>query len=84
MDLLGRVELWERKFNCDTTYSLIKYKTSLWVNAINNDGLTALHFAALKGNVKVAEALENAGARIDKLTKSGLNMFSLAAQVGKI
>lgn len=80
MELLDKVELWEHKLKCEATHSLVKYKSSLWINASNNDGLTALHYAALKGNVKVAEALEKVGARVDKLTKSGLNIFALAAK----
>lgn len=43
-----------------------------------------MHYASLKGYTKIADTLENAGARVDKVTNHGFNIFHLAAQEGKL
>lgn len=46
--------------------------------------MTALHYAALKGNVSVAEILEDEGARTDKITKTGLTLLHVAVQENQL
>jgi ankyrin repeat protein len=55
-----------------------------FINSENNDGLTALHFAAYKGNFKAMELLCNQGADYTRQTKSGQNVLHLAAQGGMV
>ena len=50
----------------------------------NQDGMTALHFAAYKGNFKALEMLCNYGADYSKVTTSGHNVLHLAAQSGTV
>lgn len=54
------------------------------MNCENKDGLTALHFAAYKGNFKALELLCSHGADYTRSTKSGQNALHLAAQGGKV
>ncbi|MBL0319994.1 MAG: ankyrin repeat domain-containing protein [Alphaproteobacteria bacterium] len=46
-------------------------KKDLDINAVNNDGLTALHLAASHGHVKAVQQLIKAGANHELLDKSG-------------
>ena len=55
-----------------------------FVNFRNQDGLTALHFAAYKGNYKAMELLCNYGADYTKKTTSGQNVLHMAAQGGQV
>lgn len=59
-------------------------KFNEFVNTYNQDGLTALHFAAYKGHHKSIEVLCNNGADYNKLTKSGQNVLHMAAQGGMV
>jgi len=46
--------------------------------------MTALHFAAYKGNFKALEMLCNYGADYSKITNNGQNVLHLAAQGGMV
>ena len=54
-----------------------------FLNARNNDGLTAIHFAAYKGNYKILQELQRFGADIKALTPTKQNVLHLAAQGDK-
>lgn len=54
------------------------------MNSVNQDGLTALHFAAYKGNFKALEILSSYGADYTITTTSGQNVLHLAAQGGMV
>lgn len=47
------------------------------------DGATALHFAAVRGDVAAVEALVRAGAAVDARTKAGATPLLLAAMEGR-
>ena len=51
-----------------------------FINSPNNDGLTAVHFAAYKGNYKILEEMQRIGADINALTPQNQNVLHLAAQ----
>lgn len=54
------------------------------VNAAQADGMTALHWAASRGDGKLAEMLVYAGARVDALTRNGnYTPLHLAARSGR-
>lgn len=55
--LLRNPKLWSKKINSPITDEYIQYRVKLWINAENQDGLTAIHYASLKGLVKIAEIL---------------------------
>jgi hypothetical protein len=52
------------------------------VNARNNDGMTALHAAAWRGNAPFVEPLMNANADLRAETRSGMNIFHWASGAG--
>ena len=54
-----------------------------FLNAKNNDGLTAIHFAAYKGHHKILQELQRLGADIKALTPTQQNVLHLAAQGDK-
>ena len=54
-----------------------------FINARNNDGLTAVHFAAYKGNFRILQELQRVGADIKLVTPSHQNVLHLAAQGDK-
>jgi ankyrin repeat protein len=39
-------------------------KVKSWINTPNDEGLTAIHFAALQGNIEMIMLLENLGANM--------------------
>lgn len=53
-ELLRDPNLWQKKLNAPITDQSIKYRVRLWANAENLDGLTAIHYASLKGLVSIA------------------------------
>lgn len=55
-----------------------------FVNFKNQDGLTALHFAAYKGNYKAMELLCNNGADYNRRNAAGQNVLHLAALGGMV
>ena len=58
------------KAYCETTYGNKMYETGFeqkvksWINTPNDEGLTAIHFAALQGNIEMIMLLENLGANM--------------------
>ena len=52
-------------------------KKGVDINAINNDGNTALHLAALNGNLEMMNFLLNHGAKFDIKDKNGKNALEL-------
>ena len=55
-----------------------------YINAkTNDDGLTALHFASFRGNIKIIKLLILNNAEINALSYNGLNMIHKAAQGNK-
>src|SRR5712691_8133112 len=52
------------------------------VNAVNDAGQTALHFAAQKGSEKVIEFLAENGAKLDVKDKRGKTPYDIATGVG--
>jgi palmitoyltransferase ZDHHC13/17 len=55
-----------------------------WVNLANSDGLTAIHFAAYRGNNELIEYLISLGANVYANDKDGHNWIHIAAQSDKI
>lgn len=55
-----------------------------WVNSTNNDGLSAIHFAAYRGNNELIEYLISLGADVHATDKDGHNCIHIAAQSDKI
>lgn len=54
------------------------------VNEVQGDGMTALHWAASRGNIAATRMLVSAGARLDPLTRNGnYTPLHLAAQNGR-
>ncbi len=51
-----------------------------FINDKNNDGLTALHFAANKGNIPLLKLLIDNGANVDAVTNLGKNVMHMAAE----
>ena len=61
--------------------ALLKQKAD--VNAPQGDGMTALHWAAYRGDTEMADALVKAGANVKAVTRNGnITPFSLACQNG--
>ena len=50
------------------------------VHAVNNDGWTALHYAAWNGRARVADVLLQANASTTAVDKDGLTLVQLAEQ----
>ena len=44
-------------------------KLRAWINSQNGEGLTALHFAALQGNIDMIKFLERLGANMQAISK---------------
>src|SRR5215470_12277277 len=57
------------KNDTETVRSLIKQAVD--VNAAQGDGMTALHYAALNGNLEMARMLISAGANLKAATRLG-------------
>src|SRR6187401_1081091 len=65
----------------DAVKSLIKQAAD--VNAAQGDGMTALHWAALNGDVEIAKMLLYAGANLKATTRLGAyTPLSMAAKAG--
>ena len=55
------------------------------VNEVQGDGMTALHWAASRGNIAATRMLVSAGARLDPVTRNGnYTPLHLAAQNGRV
>ena len=57
-----------------------KTALSKFINEQTNEGLTALHYAAYKGNIDIAKLLISNGAHIQTTTNRGKNVMHLAAE----
>src|SRR5690606_1681568 len=55
-----------------------------WVNSMNNDGLSSIHFAAYRGNNEMIEYLISLGADVHATDKDGHNCIHIASQSDKI
>lgn len=51
-----------------------------WINAQNSDGFTALHFAALHGNIEMIEFLERYGANMQVQSNEKENILFMCAE----
>ena len=59
-------------------------KQGVDVNEVQGDGMTALHWAASRGNIAATRMLVSAGARLDPVTRNGnYTPLHLAAQNGR-
>lgn len=54
------------------------------VNYLNSDGLTAMHIAALSGNVELINKLHQSGGNVNFQNKTGTTPMHLAARFGKV
>ncbi len=78
------------KAYCDITYGNKMYesgfeqKAKSWINTANEEGLTAVHFAALQGNVEMIMLLENLGANMEYVTNEGENVLFMAVENNEI
>jgi palmitoyltransferase len=59
----------------DPSNTLEKY-----INEETSEGYTALHYAAINGNLKIVKLLKEYGAKIECVTKLGKNVLHLAAE----
>lgn len=53
---------------------------SNFINEKTNEGITALHYAAYKGNITIAKLLIQNGAVVEMVTNRGKNVMHLAAE----
>ena len=53
---------------------------SNFINEKTNEGITALHYAAYKGNITIAKLLIENGAVVEMVTNRGKNVMHLAAE----
>ena len=51
-----------------------------FINAKTNEGLTALHYAAYKGNIPLLQFLITSGASVEAVTNLGKNIIHMAAE----
>ena len=56
------------------------YKIEDFIDEKTNEGFTALHYAAINGNIKMIKLLQKYGAKIDQVTNLGKNIMHLAAE----
>ena len=59
----------------DPSNTLEKY-----INEETSEGYTALHYAAINGNLKIVKLLKEYGAKIECVTKLGKNVLHIAAE----
>ena len=57
-----------------------KDSLSKFINEKTNEGLTALHYAAYKGNIPLLQLLIKNGASVDAVTNLGKNVIHMAAE----
>ena len=53
---------------------------SKFINEKTDEGMTALHYAAYKGNLEISKILIENGASVDAITKLGKNIIHLASE----
>ena len=51
-----------------------------WINCQSEQGYTALHYAAYRGNIELINILISNGAQIDIMNKRGLNVMHMSSQ----
>jgi ankyrin repeat protein len=57
-----------------------KTEIKKWVNEQTEQGYTALHYAAYRGNIDICNKLIECGAEVEVINKRGLNVLHMAAQ----
>jgi palmitoyltransferase len=55
-------------------------KFKKFINKPSDNGLTAIHYAAFRGNIQIIKNLIECGSNLEFTTKKGLNVLHLAAQ----
>ena len=55
-------------------------KIESYINEKTNEGFTALHYAAMNGNIKMVKLLKKYGAKIESVTNLGKNVLHIAAE----
>ena len=55
-------------------------KIENYINEKTNEGMTALHYAAANGNIKLVKLLKKFGAKIEAVTNLGKNVLHIAAK----
>lgn len=55
-----------------------------WINMQNGEGLTALHFAGLQGNIEMIEFLERYGANMQAISKEDENVLFMGVESNHI
>ena len=57
-----------------------KQELPKFVNEVTSEGITALHYAAYKGNIRIAKFLIDNGASVDVVTNRGKNVMHMSAE----
>ena len=80
------IDVWEIIVDVMFTSKLRKPIVSLkeWVNNTTNNGLTAIHFAAYRGNNRLIKYLISLGANVHWVDHDGHNWIHIASQADKI
>ena len=55
-------------------------KISEFINAKNKEGITALHYSVINGNIAIFKLLKKNGANLEAVTNTGKNIMHLAAE----
>jgi palmitoyltransferase len=55
-------------------------KISEFINAKNKEGITALHYSVINGNIAIFKLLKKYGANLEAVTNTGKNIMHIAAE----
>ena len=55
-------------------------KMGEFINAKNKEGITALHYSVINGNIKIFKLLKKFGANLEAVTNTGKNIMHIAAE----
>jgi len=55
-------------------------KLSEFINAKNKEGITALHYSVINGNIAIFKLLKKYGANLEAVTNTGKNIMHIAAE----
>ena len=55
-------------------------KISEFINAKNKEGITALHYSVINGNIAIFKLLKKNGANLEAVTNTGKNIMHIAAE----
>jgi len=55
-------------------------KISEFINAKNKEGITALHYSVINGNIAIFKLLKKYGANLEAVTNTGRNIMHIAAE----